>query len=317
MHLYIPFTSATHVIEVPAGKKEEAPLARQVTIGVPAYNNAATLRRAVESALLQTHEHCLIHISDDGSSDGTSEIGKALADAHFNVQYTRQEINLGPSPNFRFLLQQALTPYFMWLAGDDFLEPTYVERTLSVLEADPGLVTCVSRIRFQRPDGGSRLAIGTYPLQGDKIANIVRYLADPNDNARQYGLHRTSALRLAFPVKNFLIGYDWALMAGTLLHGRHAEIPETLMIRDETSHEAYMIMIRDKAPSLLQRWLPLLPMTRDLVFRQKVPLRWPVIKILFYANISMHFLYARAFHPRYAKLQPLLHRHLLWRLLPP
>jgi glycosyltransferase involved in cell wall biosynthesis len=289
-------------------------LAIQVTVGVPVYNGAATLRRAVESILRQTHAVSVIHISDNGSSDATGEIGQALAAEHETVTYTRQPTNIGPSPNFRFLLRQAETPYFMWLAADDYVEPTYVERMLAVLESDPGVVTCVSRVLFVRPDGGSKLAVGTYPLQADTVTNLAMYLAKPHDNARMYGLHRTEPLRRAYPTSDFLIACDYAVMAGTLLYGRHAEVPETLMVRDETSLQAYMIMIRRYAGWWLERVIPLLPMSLDLLFRQRIPRRLPVVKSLLYSNITMHFEYAREFHPRYAKLEPFVRRHLLWRL---
>ena len=271
-------------------------------------------RRAVESILAQTHKPELIHISDNGSTDATGEIGQALAAEHATVSYTRQPTNIGPSPNFRFLLQQANTPYFMWVAADDYLEPTYVERMLSVLESDPGLVTCVSRVLFVRPDGSSRLAVGTYPLQADTVTNLAAYLTNPNDNARVYGPHRTIPLQKAYPTSDFLVGSDWALMAGTLLYGRHAEVPETLMVRDETPHRAYMIMIHDQARWWPERVAPLLRMSLDLLFRQRIPLRLPVVKALLYANITAHFDHAEEFHPHYAKLEPFVRQHLLWRL---
>jgi glycosyltransferase involved in cell wall biosynthesis len=281
---------------------------------VTVYNGAATLRRAVESVLRQTHPDCLIHISDDASTDESWQIAEELAASHRNIAFTRQPRNLGPTGNYRFLLQQATTPYFMWLAADDYLEPTYVERMLAVLESDPGLVTCVSQVQFVRPDGSSRLAAGTYPLQADTVTNLATYLASPNDNARQYGLHRTQPLQKAFPTGTFQIAYDWAVMAGTLLYGRHAEVPETLMVREETSLQSYMALIRRRARWRLERVFPLLPMSLDLVFRQRIPLRLPVVKALLHINIFQHFQYAQEFHPRYARLEPFVRRHLLWRL---
>ena len=289
-------------------------MARQVTVGVPVYNGARTLRFAIESLLAQTRRPDVIHISDNGSTDATEGVGRALAAEHPIIAYTRQPANLGYLPNFRFLLRQADTPYFMWLAADDCLEPTYVERTLAVLESDPGLVTCVSQVLFLRPDGSSRLAAGTLPLQADVVTNLAAYLSNPHDNCRMYGLHRTDALQKAFPTSDALIAFDWTLMAATLLYGRHAEIPEILMTRDETPPQAYMIQIHRHARWWLERIVPLLPMSWELLFRKKIPLRWPAIRALLYINILMHFSYAREFHPRYAKLEPFLRRHLLWRL---
>lgn len=289
-------------------------MATEVTIGVPVYNGAATLRRTVESILRQTHPACVVHISDNGSTDATAEVGQALAASHPNVVYTRQPTNLGPTRNFHFLLMQTKTPYFMWLAADDYIEPTYVERMLAVLEADPGLTTCVSRVLFTRPDGGSMLAGGSYPLQADTATNLAAFFTRPADNARVYGLHRTEPLRRAYPASHFVVAWDETLMAATLLYGRHAEVPETLMVRDQTSFQSAMALIRRDARWWLERVFPQLPMTLDLLFRKRIPLRWPVLKALLGRNIDMHFQYTSVYHPRYtAMVRPFLHRHLFWR----
>jgi glycosyltransferase involved in cell wall biosynthesis len=289
----------------------------RVTIGVLVYNGGTTLRRAVESAVNQSHSGCIILISDDGSTDDSPEIGRALAAEYANVTYFRQHENIGPPRNFHFLLQQADTPYFMWLAADDFLAPTYVERMLAELDGDPGLVTCVSKVQFIRRDGESELSEGTFPLRGDLVTNLAKYLSSPNDNSRLYGLHRTEALRSAFSADDYLIAFDWSIMAGSLLYGSHAEVQETLIVRDLTPLYAYMVMIREHARSRLERLLPVLPMTRDLIFRQKIPLRLPIIRALLHINIQMHLMYARTFYPRYAaRVGPVLQRYLLWRLPP-
>ena len=295
----------------------------RVTIGVLVYNGGNTLRRAVESAVNQSHPECVIHISDDGSTDNSAEIGRALAAEYANVTYYRQPENIGPPRNFRFLLQQADTPYFMWLAADDFIAPTYVERLLSELDRDPRLVTCASKVHFIRRDEGSESSEdtyplwgeGTYPLRGDVVTNLAKYLSSPNDNSRLYGLHRTAALRRAFTTDDFLIAFDWSIMASSLLYGCHAEVEETLIVRDLTPDHAYMAMIRKHARSRLERLLPVLPMTRHLIFRQRIPLRPPILRALLHVNLQMHLMYAWAFHPRYAaRIGPPLQRHLLWRL---
>lgn len=286
----------------------------QVTVGIPTYNNAPTLRRAVESVLAQTRPDVQVHISDNCSTDGTAEVCRALVAADPRVICTRQEKNLGHYGNFRFLLQQAQTPYFMWLAGDDTIAPSYIARTLAVLEQDPGVVTCVSRVRFIQPNGVPVLAKGTCPLMADTVANLAKYLADPYDNSRIFGLHRTEALQRAFPPDRGMIAFDWALMAGTLLLGTHAEIPDVLMIRDETRSRAYIEMIGRRRGIFLKRWFPVLDVTWDLVVRQKIPLAPPVIRALVLLNMTMHLLYVRTFYPRYGKVERLLQRHWLWRL---
>lgn len=288
-----------------------------VTVGIPVYNGAATLRHAVESILAQTHPAALVHISDNASTDGTAAIAEALAVEHERVVFTRHSANLGYSGNFGFVLEKAETDYFMWLAADDYVEPTYIERMLEALEADPGLVAAVSRALFVRPDGTRRRVDGTYSLLADPVTNLAVYLSNPNDNTRLFSVYRTWALRSAFPPRYFH-AYDWALAGGTLLHGKHLEVPETLMVRDETPSAAYVRAVRRDNPTTLGRLFPVLHMTMDLIRRQRIPLRWPVLKALLKLNLEMHASYVLLYHSRYGNvIHPILHRYVLWRLQTP
>lgn len=289
----------------------------RVTIGIPVYNGADTLRRAVESALAQTRPGVVIHISDNASTDATSAIGRELAAWHPSVTYTRHDTSLGLSGNFAHVLDRADTEYFMWLAADDAIEPAYVERTLAELERDPGLVACVSRAVFVRPDGTSRPVGGTFPLMADTATNLAAYLSGPSDNTRIFSLYRTRALRSAFP-RRYFHAYDWAVAAGTLLHGRHMELPETLMVRDETPGIAYVKAVRRDNPPTVWQLFPVLGMTLDLLWRQRIPLRWAIVKALLRINLELHLNYALLFHPRYAKrVDRLLRHYILWKLVTP
>lgn len=286
----------------------------EVTVGMPVYNNAATLRRSVESLLNQTIPPRSIIISDDASTDSTGDIGRALASQNPGVRYVRQTSNLGPAGNFGFVLNLADTPFFMWLAGDDYIHPDYISRTAAVLASNPDVVSCVSDVLFVRPDGSSRIAPGTYPLMRDRISNLALYLSDPTDNSRLFGLHRTQVVQASFPRSDFLIGYDWAVMAATLMHGKHARVPEVLMIRDETPSESYFRMIRRYYRFRLLRGVPLARMSWDLLWRAHLPWEGPVIRALLAANLMMHIDYMRQYHPGYARISAFLERNILWRL---
>jgi glycosyltransferase involved in cell wall biosynthesis len=289
-----------------------------VTVGVIVYNGALTLRRAVESILNQSCESFAIHISDDGSRDSTPEVGRSLAAEHSRVVFTQQPRNLRSANNFRFLLEGANTEYFMWLAADDYLEPTYLERMISILDVDRSFVACVSHVWLVKPDGSRRLAEGTYPLSADPCTNLAVYLSQPNDNSRLYALYRTGPLRKAFPRSHFH-GFDWAAVAGTLLYGGHAEVADVLMVRDDTPNEHYRKSVRADNPWGIARLFPLAIMTYDLLIRQKIPMTRPILKALVYLNVDHHLLYMRMFHPSYMILTSYMwrmwDRYLSWRLV--
>jgi glycosyltransferase involved in cell wall biosynthesis len=290
----------------------------RVTIGVIVFNGARTLRRAVQSILDQSYRGISIHISDDASEDASGEIGEALAAENKAVNFIRQSTNLGPANNFRYLLKHATTEYFMWLAADDYLKPTFVEETMGMLDADPRLVASISKVLFVDRNGGTRLSEGTRPLVADPLTNLAIYLSGPADNARQYALYRTIPLQRSFPLSHFH-AYDWAAVAGTLLYGKHGEISEVLMIRDETPNENYIRSVRTDNLTSMGRIFPLLPMTTDLIFRQRVPITMKIIKAFLNINIEAHMHYMSVFHPRYGyctkNLRRFWRRHIAWRLM--
>lgn len=289
-----------------------------VTIGIPAYNNQATVQRTIASALLQTYPGCVIHISDNASTDLTASLAVSIAGKFPTVTVSHQTPNRGPTGNFKFLVNAARTPFFMWLAADDVLAPDYVRQMRARLMADPSLSACVSRVRFVRRDGSDYVTTTTAPiLEADVADRLAHYLAEPGDNARMYALFRTEALRDAIPAEH-MHAFDFTVIAAVLTRGRFDEVPEVLMTRDATPPEDYTRAVPRDNPTALTRLFPLLPFTRDLLGRQKLPRRFRLLRQLVKLNIDHHFSYTQQFHPTYAAItRPLRwawRYHIGWRL---
>lgn len=97
-----------------------------VTIGIATWNRRPLLQQAVESALAQTYPHVEIVISDDGSSDDTSEYLDSLSDPR--ITKIRKPSNEGIVANYNTCLRAATSPFFLLLNDDDILLPTAIER---------------------------------------------------------------------------------------------------------------------------------------------------------------------------------------------
>lgn len=270
-------------------------IACRLTIGMPVYNNAPTIRRALDSLLAQSFGDFRLLISDDGSTDGTLAILDSYLQHDSRIEVVRQPTNLNYG-NFRFVLNAATTPLFMFAAGDDYWHPDYVGKMIAELDADPGAVCAVSHVAFVKGDRFVELSAGTEALTSDPVSNLVRYLESPNDNSRMYGVFRTPAAQHAFP-KNDFHAYDWAFSAGTLLAGKHIEVPEVLMWRDRTEPERYTEYVRRDTNSTVDRIFPLLPFTRDILGRLRVPRTYSVLRHLFWLNAGQHIVYLRRYHP--------------------
>jgi putative sugar O-methyltransferase len=261
---------------------------KRLTIGMPVYNNAATIRTALDSLLAQTHDDFEMVISDNGSTDETGAICQDYAARDRRLRYVRQPSNLGPAMNFRFVLFEARTPYFMWAAGDDRWTPTFAERNVEMLERDASLAMSQSQVLFTIDGQPAHMSTGTYPLMGSVEENVARYLHNPADNSRYYGVWRTDILRKIFPDRSFF-ALDWAVAAATLRYGKHYEIPEVLMFRDSSESTAYANMVAKEHRSLAVRIFPLLYMTRWLLRRGAVPVTSPILYHLLKSNLYMHF----------------------------
>ena len=264
------------------------PGAPQLTIGLPVYNGAATIRDALDMLLDQSYSNFVLVISDNQSSDDTAEICRDYVARDARVRFIQQPRNLGPAMNFRSVLFEAHTPYFMWAAADDAWAPDFIERHISFLARNPDYVMSQSRVLFTVDGQPSHVATGTYALRGSPRSNAARYYTNPADNSRYYGVYRTSALQAVFPPRSFY-GLDWAVASGTLRFGRHNEFDDILMMRDSSDPVIYERILHREHNFTLWRVFPLLYLTRYVLSNRLVELSPQLIYALFKANVYMHF----------------------------
>jgi glycosyltransferase involved in cell wall biosynthesis len=286
-----------------------------LTIGMPLFNNETTLSHSIRSLQEQTCTDFRILISDDKSTDGTEQLCREYARCDNRIQYVRQKQNLNYG-NFRFLLNNTDTPFFMWAAGDDWWEPDFIRENLAVLQHRDDVVLSVSKAMFVREGKDICLSNGTYELMDTIERNLVNYLSKPSDNTRMYGIIRTQVAKMSFPETNFH-AYDWAFSAASLLHGKHFEVPAVLMKRDYTLPSKYADMIARDGATTISRIFPLLPFTRNLIFKTNVPRSRRILLALADINLEKHLEYANRYHLMYARYFSILfkkwRRNIAWR----
>jgi len=198
-----------------------------VSIGLPVYNGAATIAKAIDSLLAQTFTPFELIVSDNGSTDSTEEICRTFAGRDPRIRYVRHAVNRGPAPNFAFVLAEARAPFFMWAAADDHWEPEFVAANVELLRADPRLAGSVSRVSMP-----GLADPGTRPLRGSFVRKVRQVLRENSGNSRFYGLFRTDVIRAALREgSGSFIASDWAVIIAAARHGDFAEVPRVLMAR--------------------------------------------------------------------------------------
>jgi len=288
----------------------------RVTIGMPAYNNEATIAASIDSILAQTERDLEIIISVDPSTDRTWEICQAYSAKDSRIRIFRQERQLYYM-NFRFVLEHATAPYFAWCACDDVRRPAFVEKCAAMLDLHPEFVCCVSRCIFTIRGKPESISMGKSPLDRDWVENVASFFQNPNVGSRFYGVFRTPALRASFPDR-IMHGYDFAVCAAALRYGGLGEIEEALMVRDLTEMAAYARSVQRDHDFVLYRVFPILAMSLYLCRRHCIPLRPKVLTALFALNLYRHESQMQYIYPKtYRGLRPIylaLRQHVLWRM---
>lgn len=168
-----------------------------VSIGMPVYNGAEYIREALDSLLAQTFTDFELIISDNASTDITADICREFMQRDSRVHYTRQADNLGAISNFQFVLSGASGKYFMWAACDDRWAPTFLERTVAVLESDEGCDLAFSNYIERDLESGSERRHRVLPSNSNsKIHNYVIRILNMSPSL-MYGLYRTDRIRNA------------------------------------------------------------------------------------------------------------------------
>ena len=120
--------------------KNSVPL--PVTVIIPAYKAAGTIRRSLDSVLAQTSPPSEVLVVDDGSPD-RAQLRAVLA-PYGSVVTLLQKPNGGAASARNYGIDQARGEWIALLDADDYWEPSKLERQFQVIEANPGvgLVGC-------------------------------------------------------------------------------------------------------------------------------------------------------------------------------
>lgn len=115
----------------------------KTTVGIAVYNEINYIKKTLASVAGQADE---IIISDNASTDGTSEICQRFASAYSNVKYVRFEENKGAIVNFLNALHMASGDYFMWLGGHDMIGENHVAKLQKALDDNKDAVLAYSNV---------------------------------------------------------------------------------------------------------------------------------------------------------------------------
>ena len=241
----------------------------KITIGVPVFNGETSIRRSLDSVLSQTFLDFELIISDNGSTDTTPLICREYEKNDKRIRYIRNEKNMGGTWNYKFLLNEANTKYFVWLSVDDYWDPTFLEKNLAVLEKNLNIVCTASQVKYfgnNRDYWEKRSIVGpfkifrktikrfqnlqNYATSGTIESKFRYYLKLRGHHHIFYGMYRTEQLKKIFVTLPTIHNIDFATILNALKFGDFHVIDEILMHRYDGGVSAQGFLLHKKAKKL-------------------------------------------------------------------
>lgn len=117
-----------------------------VTVVIPCYNLGLYLPEAIESVCEQTFRDVSVVVVNDGSTDGLTRLAFDLLQSAGVKVVSQTNAGLAAARNLG--IGAAATPYICCLDPDDRLRPTFLERTIHLLEREPDLAFAGSWVQM-------------------------------------------------------------------------------------------------------------------------------------------------------------------------
>lgn len=146
----------------------------QISIIIPIYNVERYLRQCIDSILAQTFTDFELLLIDDGSPDGCPAICDEYAEKDARIRVFHKQ-NGGVTSARNKGLNNANGNWIIYIDGDDWIEPTYVEELYNTaINNEADIAICA--FRFVYEDGSSVIEHPTI-WDDNKQASLNRYIA--------------------------------------------------------------------------------------------------------------------------------------------
>ena len=208
----------------------------QLSFGLPVFNGARSIGGVIESIQQQTFRDFELVISDNCSTDNTAAVVAGYAQHDPRIKFFPQPSNAGIVANFNRAFRLSEGTYFRWIGADDWLEPTYAEKCVKLLDLHPEAIG-VTTFHAHWDEKGEKHYLEHHgrrvdsPHAHERFVTCIWLLTE--DYRRfdpMYSMHRRRALEHTRGLRPISNG-DQMLAAELALLGPYVHVPECLANR--------------------------------------------------------------------------------------
>ena len=170
-----------------------------VSVIIPVYNEIRFIQKTLESVIGDADE---IILSDNASTDGTSDICQSFADKYPEIKYIRQKENIGALKNLIFCIEKSNGKYTRNLGAHDNPSQGSTTKMLSLIEKnhDVSMVYPKYCIYLNPDDSFDSFAVnnfGEYLSSDSSFIRVKHLIKDISDFGIFYSLYNTETLKTA------------------------------------------------------------------------------------------------------------------------
>ncbi len=223
-------------------------VAKKVSIGIPVYNEIKFIENTLHSVVQQDAEQ--IVISDNASTDGTSEICREYAEKYKHIKYFRYDEVQKVEDNFQNCLNLADNEYFMIMGGHDLLSRNYVSELRTLLDTKDCVAAYTNAVHLSHEYAFKYIYEYDfrYFLQHkDAYTRVLATIEHLGNCTLYYGLYKKDIFAQAHKIcKEFKFnGLDHAVLSQVAAQGQmHFSSSATFFRIDPPRNE----------PSLFEKW---------------------------------------------------------------
>ena len=126
-----------------------------VSIVMPAYNAAKTIRSSIESIQAQTFQDWELIVIDDGSKDCTADILREMVATDGRIRFLQNEKNSGASYTRNRAVALATGEWIAFLDSDDMWRHDKLEKQVALADLHPDMVVSYTASSFIDDEGNS------------------------------------------------------------------------------------------------------------------------------------------------------------------
>jgi glycosyltransferase involved in cell wall biosynthesis len=203
-----------------------------VAVGLAVYNSERYVSQSIDCLLAQSFKDFALFISDNASTDRTSEICQRYAARDSRIRYTKNPVNIGMVGNYNLLFSYCRSKYFRWATADDYWHEDMLKDAVQVMEADPSLSLCYPRAKIVDQDGRemSLWQDCLHLMQEDPAERFLAVVQNIGRVHHHLGLMRADIMRRTRLLARH-VSSDIGFVAEMSLYGKFSQIPKYQMYR--------------------------------------------------------------------------------------